>query len=154
MKENRRPKLPPNRYITRVDYHRGHYWYVRFQMYGIQEIFSDGVYGGKRKSYAAAVAYRDKMEKKLPYYKARLTAYHFKTTNSKNNTDVIGVTYHRRKRYSRYGDHVNGPYWEEVYVVKWSENGHHRNRSFSVKKWGKRKAYELACAARKKGVGL
>ena len=48
-------------HITRMDYHRTTGWCVRFQLDGVNKLFSDGSFGGRAKSLAAAIAYRDKV---------------------------------------------------------------------------------------------
>jgi hypothetical protein len=59
--------------ITRMDYARAHGWWVRIyrncagkQKNCLSQLFSDGVYGGKRKALVAAIAWRDQMLELLP----------------------------------------------------------------------------------------
>ncbi len=70
--------MKAERNITRMDYTRAHGWWVRFQRVGKDGVkrvtskhFSDAVHGGKRKALAAAVAWRDRLEPRLPRSKRR-----------------------------------------------------------------------------------
>ena len=51
------------------------------------KMFSDSKYGGKRKSLAAAVKFRDQLIKKLKNLKP------LPTTNSRNKTGVVGLSF-------------------------------------------------------------
>jgi hypothetical protein len=54
--------------ISRLDYRRGHGWWVRFEYrdHHISKMFSDSLWGGRMKARAAAIKYRDKVQLALP----------------------------------------------------------------------------------------
>ena len=104
--------------------------------------FSDKECGGKRKALALARKHHEELVKKLP--------------PPSTSKDVISV----RNTSGRVGVHlaVNpSESWSDVhyssYVASWkSDDGQRRKISFSVEKYGKRKAMELAVIAREKGI--
>ncbi len=58
----------PPEFITRVDSHRAHGWWVRITRSGqrVSKLFSDTVFGGKAKARRQAVAFRDRQLEELP----------------------------------------------------------------------------------------
>lgn len=125
------------KYITRIDHRNTHGWYVRVlkdsQPYR-QKLFSDGVYGGKRKALHAAKAYRDELCQRL-----------------------FGDNVSRQKRLwgvgIRYDERVTDQgYVCRSYIAYWNENGVQRKRSFSVNKYGIRGAKRMALEERRRRV--
>jgi hypothetical protein len=102
----------------------------------INEFFSDKNYKGKKKALAAARARYAELKAKLPPPK---TTKGVKT--SRNQTGVVGV--HLAVCESIYGEEYSS------YCASWKTAGGQRSKlSFSFKKYGKKKAWELACLAR------
>lgn len=132
-----------NKLITRIDHKNTHGWNVRIVKDGEthSKLFSDGVYGGKRKALEAARAYRDKLHQKLfrrPVSEKREIRY----SNARNTTGVVGVALSVRKRPS-------GTY--EYYVATWCpKKGRQARKAFSVNMYGRKKAFDMACKYRKK----
>ncbi len=102
----------------------------------INEFFSDKNNGGKRKALSAArVRYKD-LKDSLPPPK---TTKGIKT--ARNQTGIVGV--HLAVCESIYGEKYSS------YCASWKTADGSRNKlSFSFKKYGKIKAWELACLAR------
>ena len=106
------------------------------------KFFSDKECGGKTKALKMARSFYDKLLKKLP---APSTSKG--VMSSLNSTGLVGV-------------HVAvnpSEYWEDVeyssYVASWkSDKGERCKISFSVQKYGKKKALALAVIAREKGL--
>ncbi len=102
----------------------------------INEFFSDKNSGGKRKALEAARKRYKKLKAKLPPPK---TTKGIKT--ARNRTGVVGV--HLAVCESVYGEMYSS------YCASWKTGTGGRSKlSFSFKKYGKRKAWELACLAR------
>lgn len=137
------------KYITRMDYDSCRGWWVRLQTDGVSKLFSDSRYGGTLKAKLAAIAYRDAEVQRV----GRLLRKKISLRDKRNKTGVVGISYRRYKRWSRHLDYLNGPYWIEEFVVKFTDrHGEHRNRSFSIKKHGRDRAFRLAKAARRSGI--
>lgn len=136
------------RYLARMDYGRTHGWWIRLQYANQQKMFSDRKWGGKRKALLAAIRYRNEMRKQFPVPAPRGSH----ATDKRNNTGTVGVSYQRYRKWSTYGDRVNGPYWIEEYRVTYVKHGRQRIRSFSIKKHGKRNAWRLALKARQEAL--
>ena len=126
--------------ITRYDIEeQGTYGYMmRISRGGehTNEFFSDKNYKGKRNALAAArVRYKELVET-LPPPK---TTKGVKT--ARNQTGVVGV--HLAVCESIYGEEYSS------YCASWKTADGKRNKiSFSFKKYGKQKAWEMACLAR------
>ncbi len=102
----------------------------------INEFFSDKNYKGKNKALAAARARYAELKAKLPPPK---TTKGVKT--SRNQSGVVGV--HLAVCESIYGEEYSS------YCTSWkTQSGQRSKLSFSFKKYGKKKAWELACLAR------
>jgi hypothetical protein len=102
----------------------------------INEFFSDKNYKGKKKALAAARARYAELKAKLPPPK---TTKGVKT--SRNQSGVVGV--HLAVCESIYGEEYSS------YCASWKTKAGQRSKlSFSFKKYGKKKAWELACLAR------
>lgn len=120
--------------IARIDQasKRTHGWYSRVRFYGKThaKFFSDKKHGGRHLALLSALAWRDETEKKIG--KGR-TDKHMVTV-SNTTTGVVGV---------RLNKHI------QRYEVSWvSTDGKQGKTSVSIRKHGKKKAFELACDIR------
>ncbi len=130
--------------VTRFDIpERNTFGYmVRVSRQGVKhhQFFSDSKFGGKRKAQAAALAKHQELCDTLPApstSKDRLTA--------RNQTGIVGV-YVATSFDSQGRQH-------DSYCACWTDSdGIRRKVSFPVKKYGKKKAKELACLARQKQI--
>lgn len=135
------------KYICRIDTRATLGWWVRLQPQRVSKLFSDCIYGGKRKAKRAAIQFRDKMVEKVGHHKK------VSIRDKRCTTGVVGVSYHCYKRWSTYKGYLYGPYWIEEFKVKYTDRrGMHRSKSFSIKKHGRAIAWELAKEARRKGI--
>jgi len=126
--------------ITRYDIEQqGTYGFmVRISRDGehVNEFFSDKNNGGKRKALIAARARYQELKKKLPPPKTTKGI-----VTGRNRTGIVGV--HLAVCESVYGESYSS------YCASWkSKDGRRKKLSFSFKKYGERKAWELACLAR------
>jgi hypothetical protein len=106
------------------------------------KFFSDKECGSKTKALKMARTFYNKLLKQLPPPSTSKGVM-----STRNSTGHVGV--HLAVNPSEY--------WEDVeyssYVASWkSEKGERRKISFSVQKYGKRKALALAVIAREKGL--
>jgi len=100
-------------------------------------MFSDSVFGGKKKALAAALAYRDALIKAVP--SAEQNLWHRSIVRRNNTSGVPGVGLCRR------------PNGTERWVAYWiDEFGVKKSRTFTVNIHGKRKARQLAIAERQR----
>jgi len=130
--------------VTRfdIDERNTHGFMVRISRCGTkyQRFFSDSKHGGKRKALAAAVAcYRDWTES-LPAplsTRDRLT--------DRNQTGRVGV-------YMAVSQDKNGAEYQ-AYCATWTDGNKRRRKiNFSINRYGKKKAWELACLARQQEI--
>ena len=126
--------------ITRYDIEdQGTYGFmVRISREGnhINEFFSDKNNGGKRKALESARKRYRQLKRKLP---PPQTTKGVRTR--RNRSGVVGV--HLAKCESVYGEEYSS------YCASWkTTNGKRSKLSFSFKKYGKKKAWELACLSR------
>lgn len=144
-----KPKALRN--IRRVDdaSRSTHAWLVRVQRHNQTAIkmFSDSVWGGKRKALAAARAWRDE-HKQAPAEQAH-ALWRRNCLRSNNRSGLVGVARYERKA-DTYGHKTGGAaFW----LASWTdEHGASRKRKFSVKRWGERGAKQKAIEARVKNV--
>ena len=139
--------MDKNRNIMRVDRETTGGFLVRMTRRGKlhSQYFSDDEYGGKRKAQKAAQDFRDDLEKKLKSYSAKQLS---KKKRSNNTSGTPGVRLVKEQD-SRWPSEPTYSY----YVAQWSPaKGVRKTKRFSVKKYGKKKALELAIKARNKGV--
>ncbi|MFK7768242.1 MAG: pathogenesis-related transcriptional factor and ERF protein [Mariniblastus sp.] len=127
--------------ITRYDIdEQGTYGYMmRISREGnhINKFFSDKKYKGKRKALTAAREKYQELKSSLPEPK---TTKGIKT--SRNNSGMVGV--HLAICESIYGEEYHS------YCASWkTAEGQRSKLSFSFKKYGKKKAWGMACLARK-----
>lgn len=122
-------------------------WEVRMQRRGIktEKFFSDSVFGGNRSALDAAKSFRDEIEAAGKKLSVRERA---RTPSTRNKSGTVGVRKH--KQIDIRGEYEYH-YW--YWIAQWTDGlGRRRTRSFSVQAHGERKAYRLACEARRQGV--
>lgn len=127
--------------ISRIDSGATHGWFVRAYRDGrtYSKFYSDLKNGSKAKAFKLASAYRDELRDRLgpPSPKPRIMR-----VNSSNQSGVIGVSLTKRESIS--GKKTL------FYTVSWRpEPNIAQNKSFSVAKWGDKKAFQLAVKFRK-----
>ena len=132
--------------ITRFDiYERGTYGYmvrIARKDHKRNQFFSDKECGGKRKALLAAIECYDEWVEELP---APVTSKGVKSVRNKSGR--VGVHLAVNPSYR----HKDVTY--NSYVAAWrSEGGEREKVSFSVEKYGKKIAYQLACLARDKEI--
>lgn len=113
------------------------YWVVHFGRRGklYYQRFYEPKYGGSRQALKAAIAWRDRQLAKLKV----LTIREFHQRKRSNNTSgAAGVHFHISRR-QPLGS------WQAKITP---HDGRAMTKSFSVRKFGRRKAYALAVAAR------
>ncbi len=104
------------------------------------KMFSDGVYGGKRKALQAAIEYRDLFLSSVDHFKYRMWLRTILRSN--NSSGIPGVA-----RYVSV-DQKTGNTWA-FWLASWiDEHGISRKRKFSVLRYGERKAKKLAMTER------
>ncbi len=119
-------------HIERADQSR--YWIVVVKRSPgrLRRYFHDGRYGSKAAALAEAIAYRDQLLATIPRWRIH-------RRSSRNKSGTIGVFLVEQ----RHGSRV-----DQRWTVTWKEDGHHRQRAFSVKHYGSRRAKALAVALR------
>lgn len=139
--------MSKKRNIMRVDRETVGGWLVRITRKGKlhSQYFSDKVYGGKRKALNAAMQHRDELEAKLKSFTPKQLSKKVRANNT-SGTPGVRLVEEKDRRWS------SEPTYQ-YYVAQWSpETGVRKTKRFSVKKYGKKKALELAIKARNKGV--
>jgi len=134
-----------NKGISRIDSGSTHGWFVRGYKNGktYSKLFSDLKCGGKRKAQQGARQYRDELYEKLAQIPNKPRGRRIVYRDSRNTTGVLGVC--RTAKRSANG-RVN-----ECYSVSWRpEPGVQKCTSFSIKKYGEKKGFQLAVAHRRK----
>ena len=138
----RGPRTTRHKNITRIDHpaKRTFGYNVRVawkgQKYG--KFFSDRVFGDRLAALAAAIEWRDEMERKIgkPRTEHQVVGWH-----SRNNTGTVGV---RRRRRGNI----------EVFEATWISRVDGRRRRttcYSIARHGEKKAFKLALRARLNG---
>lgn len=131
--------------VTRIDIEptetrsATHGWQVRIRRNGKRhtKFFSDNRYEGRARALEAAVAYRDELLGELP-------APDPTTRRAWSNTGVIGISV--RDKESR-----KGTGYKTYVQLSWIDGeGRRRGASYSVGKWGLRRALWNACLRRYK----
>lgn len=137
------------KHIYRIDHEqsRTHSWLVtvqrRGQIYNRQ--FTDAVYGGKRKAFAAAKVYRDHL---LSHLRPFTRAERCMVKRRNNRSGISGVTRIDTWENSR-GRRYRRRYW----LAQWpTANGKATMKKFSIKLYGERKAFRQAVRARRKAL--
>jgi hypothetical protein len=131
--------------ISRIDTGSTHGWFVRGYRNGktYSRLFSDQKYGGRTEARQEALAFRDKLYEKLEEIPAMPRARRVVMRDARNSTGVLGVC--RTAKRSPNGN------LNECYSVSWRpEPGKQKCTSFSIRKYGEKKAFQMAVAHRKK----
>lgn len=131
--------------ISRIDSGSTHGWFVRGYKNGktYSKLFSDTNYGSKKKSYLIARKHRDKLHADLAQIPTKPQERRIVYRDSRNVTGVLGVC--RTSKRS-----VSGTVNECYSVSWWPSPGEQKCTSFSIRKYGERKAFQLAVAHRRK----
>jgi hypothetical protein len=130
--------------ISRIDSGSTHGWFVRGYRNGktFSRLFSDLKHGGKEAALDEARSFRASLYEDLEKIPAQPRARRVVTRDSRNTTGVIGVC-----RTTKTGP--NGTK-HACFSVSWRpERGVQKCTSFSIRKYGEKKAFELAVAHRK-----
>ena len=133
--------------ISRVDNEvsRTHGWLVTIQRRGViyRKHFSDGVFGGKQKSFLAAKVYRDDVIAKNPPFSMR----EYSNIVKKNNrSGVVGVCRYCASETRDLPEDKQRWFW----VASWPlPDGRRKRVKFSVKKYTEDGAFQMALKARK-----
>lgn len=133
-----------NKGISRIDSGSTHGWFVRGYRNGktYSKLFSDRKCGGKTKAHKLAKEYRDDLSEKLESIPKKQRPRRIVASDSRNTTGELGVS-----RTTKTGP--NGTK-HECYSVSWRpEPGVQKCTSFSVKKYGEKKAFKLAVEHRR-----
>ena len=131
--------------ISRIDSGSTHGWFVRGYRNGktYSKLFSDLKCGGKRKAHHLAREYRDQLLDDLSKIPAKPRNRRVVYRDARNTTGVLGVN--RRVKVGPDGKK------SESFSVSWRpEPGVQKCTSFSIRKYGEAKAFQLAVAHRKK----
>ncbi len=141
----RKRKDQRNKGISRIDSGTTHGWFVRGykNRKTYPKLFSDLKCGGKRKAQQAARDFRDKLFVKLAQIPTKPRGPRIVYRDVRNTTGVLGVC--RTAKTSPNGT-IN-----ECYSVSWRPApGEQKCTSFSIRKYGEKKAFKLAVAHRRK----
>ncbi len=128
--------------ISRIDSKGTHGWYVRVYKNGktYSKLYSDNKYGGRDRALKIARKARKvavQAMKSVPTKRVRRLV----TSDRRNKSGVIGVN--RTTKKNRSGT------ISEYYQVTWSPRaGRTKNKQWSIRKYGEKKAFELACTFR------
>jgi len=133
--------------ISRIDSaaKKMHGWYVRvrFNKQSRAKYIPDRLYASKDASLRAAVECRDELEKELGRPR---TDYLVIANSGRNNSGVAGVRRAVRKHKGKDGT----VYLYDVYEVTWRAGREKIGRtSVSIRKYGERRAFRMACAIRR-----
>ncbi|MFT5467140.1 MAG: hypothetical protein ACI8UO_002243 [Verrucomicrobiales bacterium] len=132
--------------ITRIDQpeKKNHGFYVRITHRGKthQKYFPDKSSGGKNKALKMAKEFRDDLLKKMPKYKQEAAA---RKKRKALRSGVTGVTH----VVSKVGEDKEYQYWQAAWA---DEAGKRRTAKFSISRYGKEKALDMAVKARAKAV--
>lgn len=138
-------KKKENKGISRIDSGSTHGWFVRGYKNGrtYSKLFSDKKWGTKAKALVAAKEYRATLQEELAQIPQKPRARRIVNRDSRNKTGVLGVS--RTKKKSPTGA------VSECFSVSWRpEPGVQKCTSFSIQKYGEKKAFEMAVALRMK----
>lgn len=133
--------------IRRIDNeaNRTHAWLVRVQRnkHTAIKMFTDGVYGGKRKALQAAISFHAQLLASVPYYEYQIRLRSALRIN--NTSGFPGVARFESIANPKTGRRVAfwAAYWDD-------EHGVRRQHKFSVLLYGERRAKQLAIADRER----
>jgi hypothetical protein len=133
-----------NKGISRIDSGSTHGWFVRGYRNGktYSKLFSDLKCGGKTKAYKIARQYRDELTEELKSIPKKQRPRRVVSSDSRNTTGELGVS-----KTTKTGP--NGTK-HECYSVSWRpEPGIQKCTSFSIRKYGDKKAFKLAVEHRR-----
>lgn len=131
--------------ISRIDSGSTHGWFVRGYRNGktYSKLFSDLKCGGKEKALEMARAHRDRLHDELDTIPTKPRARRIVYRDVRNTTGILGVCKTRKRG-------PNGTI-NECYSVSWRPApGVQKCTSFSIRKYGDKKAFQLAVAHRRK----
>lgn len=134
------------RYITWLgDYTHGvQSWWVRLNRQQLHRGFSIRQYGTKTKALAAAIRWRDRTLRQ-PGIFARQG---YMVRNRRNSSGTVGIT---RSRVVKIISGKRRVYWG--WSAYWMDgDGYQIKRTWSIKKYGERKAHALAKLARQRAI--
>ena len=134
-----------NKGISRIDSRATHGWFVRGYKNGktFSKLFSDLKLGGKTKALDMATAYRNELHSKLEKVPKKERARRIVYRDRRNRTGVLGVC--RIAKGS-----ADGRVYESFSVNWRPEPGVQKSTSFSIRKYGEKKAFRLAVAHRRR----
>lgn len=138
-------KLKKEKGVSRIDSGSTHGWFVRGYKNGktYSRLFSDQKCGGEREALEEARAFRDRLYEKLEEIPKAPRARRVVMRDARNSTGVLGVC-----RTSKKGPNGSA---NDCYSVSWRPSpGVQKCTSFSIRKYGEKKAFQLAVAHRKK----
>ncbi len=141
----RMAKQKTDKGISRIDSGSTHGWFVRGYRNGktYSRLFSDMKCGGQDKALKQAREFRDGLYNKLDKIPKKPRARRVVFRDSRNTTGVLGVCRTAKKG-------PNGTV-HECYSVSWRpQPGVQKCTSFSIRKYGEKKAFELAVEHRRK----
>lgn len=134
-----------NKGISRIDSGSTHGWFVRGYRNGkiYSKLFSDRKIGGKAKALTMAQAFRDKLNEKIESIPKKPSKRRLVLSDSRNKSGELGVSRTTKKG-------PNGTL-HDCYSVSWRpEPGVQKCTSFSIRKYGEKKAFKLAVEHRRK----
>lgn len=142
-------KNTPNklRNLTRIVVGGQKGWQVKINRRGQRHepYFSDSVYGGKQQSLTAAMKARDQLDRKCPPY-TRLERAQRITQRTKSGVPGVRLLTVQRRLGRNKQTYLFA-------IASWCPRpGVIKRRAFSVAKFGRRKAWQLAVAARQQGL--
>ncbi len=140
-----RSRSKANKGISRIDSGSTHGWFVRGYRNGktYSKLFSDRKCGGKGKAQKLARTYRDELQKDLEMIPKKSRQRRIVVSDSRNTTGELGVSRTTKTT-------PNGTKYE-CYSVSWRpEPGVQKCTSFSIRKYGEKKALKMAVAHRRK----
>lgn len=130
--------------ISRIDSGSTHGWFVRAYKNGktYSKLFSDKKSGGRAKALEAAIEYRGALLRRLKEIPQKPRARRLVYRDTRNSTGVLGVS--RTKKRNKNGTIT------DCYSVSWRpQPGVQKCTSFSIRKYGEKKAFEMAVAYRR-----
>ena len=132
--------------ISRIDLSamRSHGWQVRLTRRGIRysRFFSDRKNGGREVALQMAQNFRDELLARLPDREKGGAAG--KMTR-RNISGVVGVS-----RIVVRTSEAKYEFWQATWSL---DTGLRRRAKFSIRRYGEDRAFQLACAARREGIG-
>lgn len=130
--------------ISRIDSGSTHGWFVRGykNKKTFSKLFSDKKCGGKFKALEKAKKFRNSLRKKLSKIPQKPRPRRLVLSDTRNKTGILGVS--RTKRKTSSGKTA------EAFSVTWRpEKGIQKCTSFSIKKYGRNRAFNLAVKFRR-----